>query len=98
METVLSLIKSYFILMVLLLVLSYLAPKDCYKKYFQFFIGIWVSILLLQPVISWMESGERLAHTAQEQIEARLDEIENWQGDEVNIFELFFVDREASGE
>lgn len=98
METVLSLIKSYFILLLLLLILSYLAPKDCYKRYFQFFIGVWISIFLLKPVIEWMDSGERIVYSGREQIEQRLEEIEEWQGDGVNIFELFFMDQKASGE
>lgn len=95
METVLSLFKSYFILMLLLLVLSYLAPKDSYKKYFQFFIGVWMCVLLIRPVVQWLDKGEKIVFSNKEAIEERLEDVEQWQGDGVDIFELFILDRET---
>lgn len=97
METILSLFKSYFVLMLLLLMLSYLAPKDSYKKYFQFFIGAWMCVLLLKPVFGWFDQGEEIVYSGTDEILEEISGLEEWQGEEVNLFELFFVDSQTDG-
>ena len=44
-------LKNYYIFMLRLMVLSFLVPKEEYKVYIQFFIGIFMLVLLLEPVL-----------------------------------------------
>lgn len=98
METILSLFKSCFVLMLLLLIMSYLAPKDSYKKYFQFFIGAWMCVLLLRPVFAWFDHGEEFVCSETDEVLEEISKLEKWEGEEVNLFELFFVDDGKDGE
>lgn len=91
MEIIISLVKSYSILMLLLLVMSHLAPKDSYKKYFQFFIGAWMCVLLLKPVLAWMGKGFTVEWEGRQQIEKQIGQMEEWQEDGGDIFELFYM-------
>ncbi len=95
MDSILSLVKSYFILAVLLMVLSYLAPKEEYKRYFQYFIGIWLCVLLLRPVIALFTDGEELAYYNMKELEEQLGDLDEWQEEGVDIFEIFRMDSEA---
>ena len=47
----LDFLKNYYVFMLVLMVLSYLVPKEEYKVYIQFFIGIFVIVLLLEPIL-----------------------------------------------
>ena len=40
--------------MLILTVFSYLVPKDEYKKYIQFFVGIFVVVLFLKPMLEFL--------------------------------------------
>ena len=42
--------KSYLYLALIFLVCSYLSPKDEYKKYFQFMLGIFMAVIILKPL------------------------------------------------
>lgn len=53
MDPVLSMIKGYFLFMLILLVISYLTPKDRYRKYIQFVAGALVGVLLLRSAFSF---------------------------------------------
>ena len=44
-------LKKYYIFMLILMVLSFLVPKDEYKVYIQFFVGVFMMVLLLEPVL-----------------------------------------------
>lgn len=78
--------------MLLLLVMSYLAPKDSYKKYFQFFIGAWMCVLLFKPVLTWIGEGIQIDWESRQQLEEQIGQMEEWQEEEVDIFELFYMD------
>ena len=95
MDAILELVKNYFILALLLMVLSYLAPKEEYKRYFQYFIGIWLCVLLLRPVIALFADGEELAYYNMEELQEQLMDIDEWQEEGVDIFEIFRMDSEA---
>ena len=95
MTAILELLKSYFVLLLLLLLLSYLAPKESYKKYFQFFIGAWMCVLLIRPVFSWLNQGKEIVMKHQEEVEEQLSQIDQWQEEGVDVFELFFMDSEV---
>lgn len=49
----LEFLKNYYIFMLILMMFSYLVPKEEYKKYIQFFIGIFVVVLFLKPVLAF---------------------------------------------
>ncbi len=44
-------LKNYYIFMLIFMVLSFLVPKDEYKVYIQFFVGIFMVVLLLEPIL-----------------------------------------------
>lgn len=95
METVLSFVKNYFILVLILLVFSYLVPKESYKKYFQFFIGILIAVLLMRPVLSWMKMEDTdFAYENLSKITQRLEEIQ-YDEEKEDIFELFFLENDT---
>ena len=44
-------LKNYYIFMLILMVVSFLVPKDEYKVYIQFFVGIFMVVLFLEPIL-----------------------------------------------
>lgn len=53
MGTVLEFIKNYFLLSFIMYVISYLSPKEQYRRYFQFFLGILMAVVLFRPILTW---------------------------------------------
>ena len=49
----LEFLKDYYVFMLILMIFSYLVPKEEYKRYIQFFIGIFVVVLLIKPVLEF---------------------------------------------
>lgn len=47
----LEFLKNYYVFMLVLMVFSYLVPKEDYKTYIQFFISILIIVLFLKPVL-----------------------------------------------
>ena len=43
-------VKSYIYMSFLFLILSYMTPKEQYKKYFQFMLGIFMAVVILKPL------------------------------------------------
>lgn len=92
----LEFLKNYYVFMLLLMVFSYLVPKDEYKKYIQFFIGVFVVVLLLKPVLEFftMDEPARIYEVFEpfnqqmEQLDLEIEEGEN-------IFEHFFFEGEG---
>lgn len=69
MDVILSFVKDYFIFMIVLFLFSYLTPKDDYKKYFQFFIGVLMVAILMRPVLALFdEDREARVRSRVEQI------------------------------
>ena len=48
--------------MLILMIFSYLVPREEYKKYIQFFIGIFVVVMFLEPVLAFftIDDPERI--------------------------------------
>ena len=46
-----EMLKEIYVFALILLVCSYLVPKDEYKAYIQFFIGIFLLVVILKPVL-----------------------------------------------
>ena len=84
-------LKNFYIFMLILLVFSYLVPKAEYKKYIQFFIGIFVVVLLLKPILEFITMNNptriyEMFETYNEQIKGVELEIEEGE----TIYEYFF--------
>lgn len=87
----LEFLKNYYIFMLILLMFSYLVPKEEYKKYIQFFIGVFVVVLFLKPVLEFftLDSPTRIYEVFDsfnrqiEQLDLKLEEGET-------IYEYFF--------
>lgn len=94
MEFILSFVKSYFALVLVLVMVSYLTPKEKYKKYFQFFIGVLMAVLLLSPVVQWKEKrGNPIEFYNVKEIRKKLESIQ-FEADKEDIFELFFMEND----
>ena len=72
----------------------YLLPKAEYKKYMQFFIGIFVVVLLLKPVLEFIYMDNLT--WVYEMFQTFNTQIENVELDmEENIYEYFFFKGEG---
>ncbi len=92
----LEFLKNYYVFMLILLLFSYLVPKEEYKRYIQFFIGIFVVVLFLRPILEFsIIDNENLLQevfTKFNQGVLNLDmEIEEGE----NMFEYFFLERKG---
>lgn len=88
----LEFLKNYYVFMLILMVLSYLVPREEYKVYIQFFVSIFIIVLLLKPVLeilSLEKSSEiyEVFNGLNEQISNLDFEIEERE----DMFEHFFV-------
>ena len=91
----LEFLKNYYVLMLVLMVFSYLVPKEEYKAYIQFFVGVFIIVLLLKPVLELftVQNAENI-YGWFEEIEQQISDI-NFEIEEgENMFEYFFFERE----
>lgn len=96
MNVILKFVRDYFIFMLILFLFSYLVPKDTYKKYVQFFIGVLMVAILMQPVVSlFTEDGE---DEVRSQIEQIMEECTKGGDLYERLYEAAGVDTENSGE
>jgi stage III sporulation protein AF len=94
-EVVRSFVKNYFIFLLLLQIIAYLVPKDSYKKYVQFFTGVLMAVVLLRPVLSWMEQKSELSEYIQwDALMEQIEELEKngYEGEGEDMFEIFFME------
>lgn len=83
----LEFLKDYYVFMLMLMVLSYLVPKEEYKVYIQFFIGIFVIVLLIKPVLELLTLEEpTFIYEVFEKINEKVEE---------GSFEHFFFEGEG---
>jgi hypothetical protein len=95
METIRAFVKNYFIFLLLLQIIAYLVPGDSYKKYVQFFAGALMVVILLRPVLTWMDKGAELSESVQwEELMEQIAELEanGFEGEGEDMFEIFFVE------
>jgi hypothetical protein len=98
METIQNFIREYFCLALILLLFSYLAPEEKYKKYLQFFIGILLTVFVMKPVLGWMSKEELPVSWEEiESVTGNLKDLEFEQEGE-DIFEIFFMDEAAESD
>lgn len=91
----LEFLKNYYVFMLVLLVVSYLVPKEEYKVYIQFFIGIFVIVLMLRPVLELFTADPEKVYDVFESFNTQIKEFDvEFEGGE-NIFEHFYLEGEG---
>lgn len=87
----LELLKKYYVFMLILMVFSYLVPKDAYKKYIQLFVGIFMVVLFLKPILTLltMENPNDI-YEVFEVFNQKIESIDLEQLEGENIYEYFF--------
>lgn len=92
----LDFLKNYYVFMLILMVVSFLVPKEEYKAYIQFFIGIFVIVLLLKPVLQlFTMDNPNLIYEVFDEFNAQLEQFEVDLTEEETIFEHFIFEREG---
>ena len=91
----LDFIRNCYVFVLLLMIFSYLVPKDTYKQYIQFFIGIFVVVLLLKPLLEFlMAKDSSMLEGIFSQFNQRMNSLEFQIGEQEDIFEHFFLESE----
>ena len=92
----LDFLKNYYIFMLILMVFSYLVPKDAYKAYIQFFISVFVVVLFLKPVLEFFTmENPLLVYNVFEDFNVQLEQYEMDMTGGETIFEHFFLEGEG---
>lgn len=90
----LEFLKNYYVFMLVLMVLSFLVPKEEYKTYIQHFIGIFMIVLLLRPLLELFTAEEpTLIYEVFDAFNVQIEEFD--VSEEGNIFEHFFFEGEG---
>ena len=88
-------LKNYYVFMLILMVFSYLVPKDDYRKYIQFFVGIFVVVLLLKPILELFHTNTPTRiYEVFEEFNEHVDQID-WDEERGTIYETFFLEGEG---
>ena len=90
----LEIIKEFYVFALILMVFSYLVPKEEYKAYIQFFIGIFLLVIILKPVLNFVMAEDASdLYQFFDDFDTQMEQIEeNYQWDEKkegDIYELF---------
>lgn len=92
----LEFLKKIYIFMLILTVFSYLVPKEEYKKYIQFFIAIFVVVLLLKPVlVVFTIDNPSKVYEIFDSFNAQIKELDVELEEGQNIYEYFFYKGEG---
>lgn len=87
----LEFLKNYYVFMIVLMVFSYLVPKEEYKIYIHFFISILIIVLLLKPVVEiFSVEGTEKFYDMFEQFQREVENLDLYVREEEDIFEHFF--------
>ncbi len=89
-------LKNYYVFMLVLMVFSYLVPKEDYKVYIQFFVGIFIVVLFLKPVLEvFTMDSPTFVYEFFEQFNSQLEQYEIEMEESENIYEYFFFEGEG---
>lgn len=78
-------VKNYLYLALIFLICSYLSPKDRYKKYFQFMLGIFMAVLILRPLSDGVEYDMKF-----DELVNRIEGISyEFDGDEADLLKVY---------
>lgn len=89
MDVLFTFVKNYFVLLLIVYVLSYLTPKEEYRKYFQFLVAVLVVAVLSQPLLVYF--GGVTKEEAKQQLQEILTQMErmDYQEKGESIFEQY---------
>lgn len=59
METIIVFVKNYFLFLLVLYLISYLAPQESYRKYYRFFVSALMIAVLMKPVLGLLQKDVR---------------------------------------
>ena len=69
-------LKNYYIFMLILMILSYMVPKDEYKAYIQFFVGVFMLVILLKPILELLTmDNQNLIYEIFEEINEKIEGV-----------------------
>jgi len=92
----LDFLKNYYVFMLILMVVSFLVPKEEYKAYIQFFISIFVIVLLLKPVLElFTMDNPSLIYDVFGDFNTQFEQFEVDLSEEETIFEHFIFEGEG---
>ena len=89
MDTILDLVRNYFIFLLVLYLISYLAPQESYRRYFHFFISVLMVAVLMKPVLGFLQKDVR--DEARQQLDAIEEQWKQnqYEGKGEDVFEWF---------
>lgn len=92
----LEFLKNYYVFMLILMVISFLVPKEAYKKYLQFFVGVFIVVLLLKPVLEFftMEDPTHI-YDIFEPFNQKMKQLDLEIEEGENLYEHFFFEGEG---
>lgn len=86
-------IRGYLVMLLLMRLLPYVVPKEHYEKSIRKLIAIWMTILLVSPVLQWVKSPDLSEIVGEmERVEKRVEESKFVGGE--TIFEIFPVEQD----
>jgi len=87
----LEFLKNYYVFMLVLMAFSYLVPKEEYKIYIQFFISVFIIVLLLQPLmeIFTTDTTQRF-YDMFEELRLQIENLDVEMEEGEDIYEHFF--------
>lgn len=92
----LDFLKNYYVFMLVLMVFSYLVPKEEYKVYIQFFISVFIIVLLLKPIIEIFTTNDtQNFYDLFEQFRQQIESLDIKMEEGEDIFEHFFFEGEG---
>ena len=70
-------VKSYTVFFLLMMILLHLVPREAYRKYIHFFMGMLLVLAFLSPVLTLLfDSGEFLDMVEYETFQEQLEELQ----------------------
>lgn len=97
METIRQYLQDYLILLLVMRVAVYLVPQEKNQMFLRKVVGLWMTLILLAPVLSlWKQPDLSQVYQQMQELETRVRDLEYEEGEET-IFELFTVE-EMQGE
>ena len=92
----LEFLKHYYLFMLILMLFTFLLPKEEYQAYVQFFVSIFIIVLFLKPVLELFTREEPdFVYRIFEELNVQMEQYEVDMTEEGNIFEYFFYKREG---
>ncbi len=92
----LEFLKNYYVFMLVLMVFSYLVPKEEYKVYIQFFISVFIIVLLLKPIMEIFTTDDKQQfYDMYEQFRQQIENLDIKMEEGEDIYEHFFFEGEG---